>query len=224
MSIKDFLISCIFPKRCAICDEVINYNDEVCNCCVAEFPANSSVRCIPYAESDEVYRCFSPFIYRGKLREVLLRFKFHNHTKCVNFFSREIAKKLCSSCDVSTVDYICFVPMTEKSTLERGYNQSEILAKSLGKCMGIPVKDVLSKVRETPVQHSLSAKARERNLFSSFSLREGTEVKNKNFILCDDIITTGSTLKECLRVLKNGGADNVICCTIAASAGTDFRI
>ena len=149
MSIKNFLISCLFPKRCLICGEVINYNDEVCGCCIDSFDLNNIVHYIPYRRNDEVYKCFSPFVYRGKVREVILKFKFNHYIECADFFSREIAKTIYAKCDITDVDYICYVPMTKKSFSERGYNQSEILAKSIGKVMHIPVIDVLVKTRET---------------------------------------------------------------------------
>ena len=212
MGIKDFLISCIFPKRCAVCDEVIDYNDEMCSECMNDLTPNSNIHCI---QSKKAYSCFSPFCYEGKVRDIVLKFKFHNHIECVDFFSKEISKMICILCDIKDIDFICFVPMTKRSILERGYNQSEVLAKSLSKLMRIPVNDVLIKVRETLPQRSLSAKEREHNLSMAFSLRDDVDIKGKNFILCDDIITTGSTLKECIKILENGGGNKIICCTIA---------
>lgn len=212
MSVKDFLISCIFPKRCAICDEVVDYNAEMCGACMNDFVQDSTVRCI---QSRNVYNCFSPFCYVGKVRDIILKFKFHNNIRCVDFFSKEMAKMICTFCDIKDIDFICFVPMTKRSVLVRGYNQSEVLARSLGKVIRMPVNDILIKVRETQPQHSLSAKEREHNLSMAFSLRDDVDIKGKNFILCDDIITTGSTLKECIKVLESGGANKIICCTIA---------
>ena len=221
MSIKDFLISCLFPKRCSICNEVINYNDELCNSCGNDLISYNFVRGIFCSDEGVIYNCISPFLYRDKVREIILKFKFHNHTKCVDFFSKEIAKCVYTFCNVKDVDYICFVPMTEKSIFERGYNQSEVLAKRLSTVMHISVNDVLVKVRETPVQHRLTLSDRKQNLVSAFSLRDGIDIKGKNFILCDDIVTTGCTLRECLRVLKAGGANKIICCTIATARGIE---
>lgn len=217
MSIKEFLISCLFPKRCILCNEVIEYDKNMCEKCTATFSPVRIVRHIPYLNDEKFFECVSPFLYTGGIRKAILNLKFHNVRSNLSFFGNSIAEKLLESSDVDDVDYICFVPMTEKALMSRGYNQSELLARALGDILKIPVKNVLDKTRETFTQHELSADERSKNLLGAFSVYDSEEVKGKNFILCDDIITTGNTLKECVKVLKSHGTGKIICCTIASA-------
>ena len=217
MSIKDFLISCIFPKRCILCDEVIEYNKNMCENCIKTFSMAQIIRRISYFGDEKYFECISPFLYVGGIRKAILNLKFHSVRSNVEFFASAIAEKILETMDISDIDYICFVPMSEKNMVNRGYNQSELLADALGDVLKIPVKDVLIKTRETFNQHELDANERNKNLLGVFSERPGQEINNKNFILCDDIITTGSTLKECVKTLKAGGANKIVCCTIASS-------
>lgn len=216
MSIKEFLISCLFPKRCILCNEVIEYDKNMCEDCTKNFSAVQIVRHIPYLNGERFVECISPFLYTGGIRQAILRLKFHNVRSNLGFFASSIAEKILEESDISDIDYICFVPMSDRGFKNRGYNQSELLAGTLSEILKIPVKNVLVKNRETFTQHELSADERSKNLLGAFSVCGNESVRNKNFILCDDIITTGSTLKECVKALKNGGADRIICCTIAS--------
>lgn len=217
MSIKEFLISCIFPKRCIFCDEVIEYDKSMCENCTEIFSPAEFVRYIPYLGGEMFIKCISPFLYTGGIRKAILRLKFHNVRSNLNFFASSIAKKLSENVDVKDVDYICFVPMSNRSLGNRGYNQSELLAEALGDILKIPVINVLRKNRETFTQHELTADERIKNLIGAFSVFNSEEVEDKNFILCDDIITTGNTLKQCVKTLKDNGAGEIICCTIASA-------
>ncbi len=216
MSIKEFLLSCLFPKRCALCDEVIEYDKNMCEDCTKTFSTVQILRHIPYLNGERFVECISPFLYTGGIRKAILNLKFHNVRSNLSFFAGSIAENILEKFDVSNIDYICFVPMSEKSFKDRGYNQSELLACALSEILKIPVKNVLIKNRETFNQHELSADERNKNLLGAFSACSNESVRNKDFILCDDIITTGSTLGECVKALKNGGAGRIICCTVAS--------
>lgn len=108
------------------------------------------------------------------------------------------------------------VPLHAKKLSERGYNQSGELAKELSPILKIPVlTDVLVKIKETKSQIGLGGKAREKNLLGVFSL---TKTENpcesrlhgfSKIFLVDDVYTTGSTMQECAKILKKGGAKSV---------------
>ena len=225
--IKDFLISLVFPKRCVICGDVISFNEHLCDSCSEDVNSETIIRFIPYAKSGETIVCVSPFKYEGKIRKAILKFKFQGHTEYAQPFAKIISEKICknfkiNNIDINDIDYVCAVPLSEKRIFERGYNQSELLAKEISKNLSIPMNNVIKKIRETSLQHSLDAKEREKNLFNAFSVAKGVNIRDKNFILCDDIITTGNTLKECVKALKNCGAGKIVCCTIASMQMQDI--
>jgi len=110
------------------------------------------------------------------------------------------------------------VPLHKKRMRVRGYNQSELLARELSVRLGLPLtSDVLKRVSETKPQFDLKKDERTKNILGAFSISEKfkTKLKGKNIVLVDDITTTGSTLKECAKVLKKSGVTKVLGVTLA---------
>jgi ComF family protein len=104
---------------------------------------------------------------------------------------------------------ISFVPLHFRRKAMRGYNQSEILARLIGQKTGLKVLDLLKKAKSTTRQAELSGTKRRKNLENAFRVKKGIDIKNKKIIIVDDVMTTGSTLEECARVLKTAGAKEV---------------
>ena len=108
------------------------------------------------------------------------------------------------------------VPPSKKSYRERGYNQSELLAKGISAYSECKFRKLIVKIRNTEIQHTVSnAQQRKQNVKDAFSVvgKYAKEIQNKNILLVDDIMTTGATLNECCKVLYNSGAKSVICTT-----------
>ena len=100
------------------------------------------------------------------------------------------------------------VPLHKRRLRDRGYNQSEMLAKEVGKRIRLPVMDTLViRTRNTPPQVSLSLEERMHNVEGSFACVG--DAQGQRFIVVDDVVTTGSTLSACAAVLKAGGAESV---------------
>ena len=100
------------------------------------------------------------------------------------------------------------VPLHKRRLRDRGYNQSELLAKEAGKRMSLPVMDALIiRTRNTPPQVSLSLEERMRNVEGSFACVGNAQ--GQRFIVVDDVVTTGSTVSACAAVLKAEGAESV---------------
>ncbi len=115
------------------------------------------------------------------------------------------------------VDLVAAVPLERKRLIERGYNQSEILAKRLAKRAGLAFMGrALSRQRPTLSQVGLSREQRVINVDGAFYAERGT-VTNKTVLLVDDVITTGATLNSCSESLINAGAREVYGLTLARS-------
>lgn len=107
--------------------------------------------------------------------------------------------------------YLTFVPLTKKKILERGFNQTEILAKAISQITNQKIFFGLIKNKETEDQALLNYEERYKNLKGAFSLKEKPPQK---LILIDDLKTTGATLKECAQVLKTGGTKEIVALTV----------
>ena len=107
--------------------------------------------------------------------------------------------------------------LDKKRLKERGFNQCEYIAKELSINTGIKTINTLKKIRETKVQKTLKREERIENLKDAFEIIDEKKVKGKKFILLDDVITTGATLKEGVKVLKKHGAIEIKILTLAKS-------
>jgi len=103
------------------------------------------------------------------------------------------------------------IPLSSNRFKNRGYKQAEILAKALGKKFGFEVFNALERVKETRSQVGLDKKKRKENIAGAFKLKNKLEnsIKNKNFVLVDDVLTTGATISEAGKILKKAGANRV---------------
>lgn len=110
---------------------------------------------------------------------------------------------------------ITYVPLSSKKLAERGFNQARLLATFLGQEVGLPVIQTLRKTQNTSPQAELGRKERLLNLRNCFEVIEPISVDS--ILLVDDVFTTGSTVSECSKVLKRGGAKRVFVATLARS-------
>ena len=102
---------------------------------------------------------------------------------------------------------VTFVPLARGRQLQRGYNQAELLAREIGKQLGIPVLPLLRRVKKTKVQSRLAAEKRVENLKDAFGLENaGQELSDQRILLVDDIATTGTTVLQCAKPMQEAGA------------------
>ncbi|MGI5911528.1 MAG: ComF family protein [Syntrophomonadaceae bacterium] len=118
------------------------------------------------------------------------------------------------------IDLIIPVPASQGHLKQRGFNQTEELAKQIRKELNVKMdSNVLVRVKETPSQRELSKEEREKNLLYAFALKKWSKIEGKSILLVDDVYTTGSTSKECTRTLLDGGVARVSVITWATGIG-----
>lgn len=103
-------------------------------------------------------------------------------------------------------DYVTAVPLHYKRLRGRGYNQSEILAKTVAKAIGVEYRALLERRINTRALNRLGREERCREITGAFALNRGVSVEGKNILIIDDIYTTGTTINECCKVLKHNKA------------------
>ncbi|HBG27520.1 MAG: hypothetical protein A2Y10_18185 [Planctomycetes bacterium GWF2_41_51] len=155
-------------------------------------------------------------IYKSPLRELILQFKLADKTRLLPILTDFIQKAIYRTDFYDIVDYIVPVPLHWRKRFQRGFNQSELIAKNL-KISSMLFSNDIVKVRETPSQTAVSFEARRKNLEGAFAVRKGHNFDGKNVCLIDDVKTTGATLNECAKVLKEAGAGKVFGLVLAVA-------
>ena len=194
----------IQPPYCAICGDPVDgaiEHEYACAWCTRRRPAFELAR--------------SAARYRGALKDILHRFKYSHAT-----FVEDDLVSLLSGCarahfPCSDVDVVTFVPLHRRKERERTYNQARLLASGLARELGKPMAACALRVRSTSTQTHLTAEQRAANVKNAFLAREPAWLDGRTVLLVDDVMTTGATVNECARALKDGGAARVFVATVA---------
>lgn len=234
----NILINFILPPRCIKCGKILSEHNGLCHDCFSKIQFISAPYCaccgrpffnesgLTFGKKQLCGQCLqqkkhlfvmqrSSFIYDDESKNLILDFKFKDKT----VYAETLAGMLFTAGhDIwrQKPDVIIPVPIHALRLLHRRYNQSALLAKNLSLKTNIPV-DYLSLVRRqnTIPQVKLSGEARRRNLKKAFCVDNPKNIKGKNIVLIDDVETTGSTLNECAKVLKQAGANKIYALTLA---------
>jgi len=172
----------------------------------------------PHCRSDrppfKAARAVGP--YEGVLKEAVLRLKFRRERGLARPLGHLLAAVAREMVPPGAVPLVVPVPISSRRLALRGFNQAELLAGELCTALGWPLVPVLRKVRETLPQTGLSRAERLSNLSGSFAVVPGALPPGRVVVLVDDVITTGSTARECTSVLLAAGAAAVYVLTVAA--------
>jgi len=202
---------------------------EICEDCYRKIPFVDKNVCKilsddPDRQCEHLDEIYCACDYSGIVRDALIRYKFSNKPCYVRALAYLLHKGLDGSChreENGGFDMIISVPLHKERKLRRGYNQSMLLSRELSKRTGIKdMSGLLERNRDTKAQSLLNRDERLKNVRGAFSVINPHMVNRKNILLVDDILTTGSTLNECARVLKESGAAFVAAAVVAASSVT----
>lgn len=205
------MLSLIFPRKCVLCRKLLSREEtDLCHNCRTHAPEVSHTKFkIPLVAHWQAL-----WYYKDDVRRSIHRFKFGNARSYAQAYARLQAAKLQ---DLS-FDVLSWVPTAPLRTLKRGYDQSALLAKALGKELGVPAIRTLRKVRNTPPQSGLAdASHRRANILGAYRPVKRQNLAGKRILLVDDVITTGSTGSECAKTLQLAGAKEVYLAAVAAA-------
>ncbi len=156
--------------------------------------------------------------YSGSLKETLRRFKFSNKSSYYRALGKLLALKIQNTKQLDSFDVIVPVPLHKSRQKHRGYNQAELMAEQIAKTLKVTCeKNLLIKSTATNSQSMLKRTERLLNLEDAFMAVNDGLIAHKNILLIDDIVTTGSTVNQCCKVLKRAGAEKVIAGVIATT-------
>lgn len=218
-----FFLDIFYPNRCPCCDEFIRWDRLICQRCsrslegVYEKTCKNCGRekCI-CSQGLSYSGAVVPFRYEGLVREGILSLKRGTNTNFGEYSGKVIAKIIDTAYSKRVFDFVVPVPMSKKSRISRGYNQAEIIAEQIADRLDIPVRnDILYKLNTASSQHFLGRAQRFKNI-TAFDIHN-IDLKGKNVILCDDVVTTSSTVNRCASLLRKAGADEVFLAAAAQS-------
>lgn len=231
----EVVLDALFPPLCHVCRKFIPAAGElhICQGCrelMSPIVAPLCIVCgIPFAGAGNDHLCggcsTSPprfnaaraaLAYEGASRDLIHSFKYRNKThlrRPLALLTMEVLSEFIRS---RRPDLIMPVPLHRKKLSTRGFNQALLLGEILSQRLKIPLdRRNLRRTRWTESQVNLAAPDRIKNVKGAFSIRESDLVKGRRVLLVDDVITTGSTVEECGRVLKAAGATDVTVITVA---------
>lgn len=233
-ALKNFLIKTLFLEdiKCIFCDDELNKKSKFCTCenCLKTLPFNNEKVCARCGEeitsmSDLCLNCKdekkekyfdqarAPFKYQDEIVGAVHKLKYSNAKYLGKYLSAFMYEEFLKT--TWEIDVVIPVPLNSKRLQTRGYNQSELLVNEF-KTNGYKIDTTnLIRVVNTPTQTSLSYVERQENLKDAFRVIEPKAFKNKNILIVDDVCTTGATIENLAKCLKENGAKKVYALTLA---------
>jgi ComF family protein len=229
------VLAAVFPAACPACSAALARPSAgpLCAACWDALPRHSGRVCDcgePLAVTAPVPcgRCrrgLSPFRagaslgpFAGSLRVLVHELKYRGRRRSASraarlLFGSEPARRVLAGASV-----LVPVPLHPRRLRQRGFNQSLLLARALGRLAGLPVADALARRIETATQTGLSAAARRRNVKGAFRAVRPAAIAGRVVVLVDDVLTTGATARACAQALRGAGASAVRLLTLARAA------
>lgn len=216
----EYLKDIFFPINCLKCNKEGSF---VCEKCLGTLDL-SGVFCCPTCHKDTkngeyCSSCIPAFITRqiaaikydekSLIGEVVHSFKYQ-YVEELQKTIFQMLELFLKQYNLDGVDVITYVPLHRRRYVERGFNQAEKIASALGKLLDKPVINYLKRTHYTKPQANFGRKERLTNLQDAFIFDSKEDIVNKNILLVDDVFTTGSTIQECAKVLKNNNVGSVV--------------
>lgn len=207
-----YLLSFFYPNRCPFCGNVSPPFVTCCDNCRHKIKIQTGKYFI-----GNRWLCTSPFRYSGLPKQAVLKLKFNSCGQISWAMGKYMTDAIKESFSDYSFDVVTFVPMHKKRKRKSLYNHSKLLASSIAKNLSLPMKNLLIKTEYNKPQHKLNRDERIKAIKNTFRADSKSLdfIKGKTILLCDDVLTTGSTLSECCKVLEKAGAKDVFCVAFA---------
>ena len=229
----DLILNFFFPRTCFACGEDLKTTHLLCPSCLKKvepikgficarcgMPLNSGGKYCYNCHGSKAakYKCSfirSALKFNEPTRALVHSFKYERYLNIAPYFAELMYNTYRKNAEYREAAFLVPVPIHKSRQRKRGFNQAEVLATQLSKICGIPVLNALVRVKNTASQTKLTREARKENVTDAFILAKnmGPKINKEAVILIDDVCTTGATLEECARVLKETGAREVLALT-----------
>ena len=214
MKLYHYLMHLLFPPKCVLCGKLLKKDEtDLCGTCRIDAPfyPNHKLK-LQFLDSFAAV-----WYYEGSVRRSLLRYKFHNARSHANAYGRLLAMTVLRE-QPEGFDVLTWVPVSRLRKFRRGYDQVELIAKAVGRELGMTPVPLLTKIRHNRPQSGIHGSAQRRaNVLGVYRETNREAIAGKKILLLDDILTTGATAGEASRVLLTAGAKEVHCAAVAAA-------
>lgn len=213
----DRILDLLFPSRCVLCAKFLEEEGgDLCPECA------TSVRVFSYQpwKIPHIKSWLALWQYTGVVRDSLMRYKFGQRRSYCTTYGRELAQKIRDS--KISYDVITWVPVSALRKFSRGYDQVELIAEVVGRELGVAPVRLLHKHRHNRKQSTVRGlEKKKRNVRGVYRVPDAEAVRGKRILLLEDIITTGATIGEAAKTLKEAGAKEIhaACVAVANSYG-----
>ncbi len=224
MEITSNIIDFIVPRFCTSCNIKLSSTEQfICTNCLSQINELSTKDIASeferkFSSTDYVDDYTSLFIFEenGKLQDLIHALKYNQKFKVGIFLGELLGNRKEDYIKNWNANLIIPIPLFYLKKIERGYNQADFIAKGLAKKLGILHKTSIAKrVKNTSSQTKLDSAERSKNMQDAFSIRKPKGVVGKSIIIIDDVITTGITVLELAKKLKEKGAAKVYVLSVA---------
>lgn len=207
-------LNVLFPPRCILCGTRLSVAGEqmLCANCTADISSYRVTNTLKVAGTDGAA---SALQYKDRVRYAMRRYKFLHCKSNAKWFASCTATVLADKLADWQPDYLTYVPLGWFRMHQRGYNQSELIARFVAEKLGLPCGPTLCKRVFAKKQSVQGRKARLLNAKRAFVLQKNVLLTGKRVVIIDDILTTGATLAACAALLRQAGASYVFALTTA---------
>ena len=211
----------LFPPRCPNCREMVDERYQLCAACEKKI-LRTDFHPEKFPPIDKVLRVTK---YRDGSRALLHKLKFDGNLNVVPAL-KKILDEVSGRKEISEllrgINFAVPVPLHQKRISERGFNQTEKIFGEWLMKKNLPLKNLLFRTRPTPKLYKLGKLEREKILSGAFMAIENVDLRGKKILIVDDIFTTGTTCRECAKILKSLGAEKISVLAFASDFMENF--
>lgn len=211
---KFFFADLLFPPKCMFCGDIIKRN-QICEKCKShiQYLKINPETFVPSRNFKNIDKCISFYYYDGIVRKAVIFAKFKSCRRMLNDFFKYTDFDFKQFFEQNNIDYLISMPYHKSKLTDHIYDLPQEIVKIIAKRYDIKSDKIIVKIRKTKNQHNLKREERKTNLKDAFKVTK--DIKGKNIVIFDDVVSTGGSLEEAAKTLKKAGAAKVFAITFA---------
>ena len=225
------LLDFIYPPHCILCNIRLDAFHYLCPSCdltlmnQKQMMVKSHQYDFPNLQKElKLKQVCTLWHFENMIEDLIHRVKYQHEEKLGEWLGCHVENQHLFFSQFVALPLIVPVPLHTQRHRERGYNQSEFIARGIQHELGYPISTrILKRIRKTRTQTALTAEQRQQNVEDAFRVIKSDPIQNRPILLVDDVITTGATMNQCAEVLLNAGSGDVYALALARPLKSDVK-